>query len=204
MISSYQPSDRKITHPDVPYLLENFCGLVLTNLDHFKPTEPNTIIYAMGNIEPIYDCVTEINVIKEFSYNYNDEVNLIDAASLPLIINNVGVYFRNFFVPQNYFDLLQTAHEFQNLTESNKEGTSFRKGLYISKVTDDFQFHLLRYSTNLSGPTENFRDIDHYLVDTVNKISDQFFTNPAELNHILAQIYENNIKKARILSLEFY
>ena len=85
-------------------------------------------------------------------------------------------------------------HNFQSLTESNKMGSSYRKGIYLTKVVkenDYINFNLLRCSTNLDGPTDNFREIDNYIVDKVNKISKEYFKDSAELNHVLAQIYRN-------------
>jgi hypothetical protein len=81
------------------------------------------------------------------------------------------------------------------LTESNKEGVSYRKGLYITNVeqldNNDIKFNLLRCSTNLSGPTDNFHETDKEIITKVNNISKYFFEQKANLNHVLAQIYEN-------------
>jgi hypothetical protein len=69
----------------------------------------------------------------------------------------------------------------------------------------DMRFRLLRCSTNLSGPTDNFRAADHDVVGGVNSIAGHFFENPVELNHVLAQVYHNPVdtvsqkeKKAKI------
>jgi hypothetical protein len=127
------------------------------------------------------------------------------------------VYVRRQFCDRyNYFEKLIRTHEFQSLTESNKPGTSFRKGIYVTLATavtavvsaDDVaevaadskseakvgrHFHLLRCSSNLGGPTDSFREIDHLIVDTINETVQNFFDAAAPVNHVLAQVYENKI-----------
>lgn len=80
----------------------------------------------------------------------------------------------------------------------NLGGASLRQGIYLSdvqKISDDgIKFNLLRCSTNLSGPTDNFRPVDHEIIAAVNEISSQYFKKPAPLNHVLAQIYNNSVK----------
>ena len=180
------------------YILNNFCGRVLTNLDSLKEISPDAIVYLSGDIKQIPKISSKyiIYVIKEFSYDY-DTYPLIEAGKVPINIHNVGVYFRNFFESKNYFDLISTSHQFQRLTESTKADQAFRKGIYLSDVTESemgFHYNLLRCSTNLEGPTDNFREVDRVVIDEVNAISQQFFTEPVHLNHVLAQIYENKIK----------
>lgn len=112
-------------------------------------------------------------------------------------IYNVGYFFKNFFdSEQDYFNLIENSHHFQSLTESNKSGSAYRKGIYLTKVeknNDHVKFNLLRCSTNLDGPTDNLREIDNYIIEKVNKASKECFKDeiPAELNHVLAQIYNN-------------
>jgi len=87
-------------------------------------------------------------------------------------------------------------------------GTSYRKGLYITDVTksitsEDVYFKLLRCSTNLQGPTDNFRKIDHIIINKLNDTLKCLYKKPIELNHVLAQVYTNQIinnkqKKAAI------
>src|SRR5262249_29950946 len=95
----------------------------------------------------------------------------------------------------------------------NKAGQAFRKGIYLSRVqridagvdspsssgTAALRFNLLRGSSNLDGPTDNFRATDHEIVDGVQAVCDAFFEQSAELSHVLAQAYENTAQgKARI------
>lgn len=121
-------------------------------------------------------------------------------------IDNIGFYFENFFEEQQIFEKITRNHTFQSLTESNKIGNAYRKGLYISnvkKIKEEYTFNLLRCSTNFRGPTENFKDIDKYILQKVNDIRKQLYPSTVELNHVLAQIYYNHIinnkeKKAKI------
>lgn len=73
---------------------------------------------------------------------------------------------------------------------------AFRKGIYLSEVDtegDTSQFHLLRCSTNLSGPTLAFADEDRDILRKVNKLAEQNFEHQTHLNHVLAQVYENTV-----------
>ena len=114
---------------------------------------------------------------------------------VPISVHGVGVYYRRFFnLDLDLFNRISTEHTFQTLTESNKPGKAHRTGIYLTPVTqdgEDLHFHLLRCSTNLSGPTENFRATDRYIVDALNHEATCLFENQAPLNHVLAQIYHN-------------
>ena len=190
---------------------KNFCGIVYSDTESFTKHiyQPDTIIYMCGNIKKIideyYKNVLKVNNVKilvalEFSFNrdmYDNELyNVIYMGEIPLNINNVGVYFRNLF-SENYFNSINKEHKFQELTESNKPSNAFRKGIYLSEVenvnsTDnELNFNLLRCSSNLDGPTDNFRKTDNIIINQVNGISKSFFSEETKLNHVLAQIYEN-------------
>ena len=58
---------------------------------------------------------------------------------------------------------------------------------------DTSKFHLLRCSTNLDGPTLAFVDEDREILDQVNKLARRHFEQKTDLNHVLAQVYENSI-----------
>jgi len=178
------------------YIKKNFCGIVLTDTSDLDNYTDDTIIYICGNIEHCQLKNKKINVIKELSYNYNsDDYHLISLGQVPINVHNVGLYFRNLFDSEkDYFNLIKQEHKFQKLTESNKPSNAFRKGIYITKVqkdNDNLKFNLLRCSSNLDGPTDNFRETDNEIINTVNDISQHFFEEKVELNHVLAQIYEN-------------
>lgn len=185
------------------YIKQNFCGVVFESKTEFNShvVQPNTLIYLCGDIaDYLLDINIKINkfyVVREFSKNY-EEYHSISLGYVPINLYNTGVYFRDFFdSDKDYFNLLSGEHEYQDLTESNKGSKAFRKGIYLSKVEkledDEYRFKLLRCSSNLDGPTENFRTTDLSVVNSVNDISKMFFEQDVELNHVLAQIYENQI-----------
>jgi len=130
----------------------------------------------------------------------------LNGLNEPVNIHNVGIYFRNFFNDEtDYFNLLIKEHQFQSLTESNKPNNAFRKGIYLTNVKqegdDEYKFNLLRCSSNLDGPTDNFRETDLQIINKVTEAAKDFFDRPFNLNHVLAQVYENNVetnKKAKI------
>ncbi len=194
---------------DLNFIKTNFCGTVASSIDNLVP-EDTTNLYICGDLSQIHDKLKDLKfnkyIIKDFSSNYdgNEGYTQITAGQVPININNCGVYFRNFFDNKDYFDLLKGEHEFQSLTESNKPGNAFRKGIYLSKVEQndtktETTFNLLRCSSNLDGPTDNFRQTDNEIITAVNNVAADFFDNPAPLNHVLAQVYENTgNKKAKI------
>jgi hypothetical protein len=113
----------------------------------------------------------------------------------PIVLHGVGVYYRRFFDSGlDYFNQIQAEHTFQSLTESTKPSKAHRTGIYLTSVkkdAEDLHFRLLRCSSNLSGPTENFRSTDRHIVDALNQEASYLFQNQAPLNHVLAQIYHN-------------
>lgn len=206
--------DDRIDDFDFTFLIENFCGRVIRFNE--MNIESNIIIYMTGNIQNIYhsikDKCTESDcrfyAIEPFSYNFSNEshVNKINYGFVPINVHNLGIYFRNLF--DNYYDNICDEHSFSELTESNKPNNAFRKGVYLSnvkKIDDAYEFNLLRCSTNFHFPTENFRSTEHKIINVLNDICSYYFEKPFDLNHVLAQIYENKMvdnreKKARISS----
>lgn len=192
-------------------LKQTFFGIVMDCCEPGITIAPNVNVYLTGNIAKIYQdapiiaSASAINVIKELSNNYDansEEYSVVNLGEVPINIANVGIYFRKFFSDKNYFDLIQNRHHFVALTESNKPNLALRRGIYLSKVTetdDGIEYNLLRCSSNLDGPTDNFRDVDTEIITQVNLALEQLMSNPAPINHVLAQIYYNNTKtKARI------
>ena len=185
------------------YIKQHFAGIVFESEAEFKShvIQPNTLIYLCGDIADylLDDNIkaSKFYIVREFSKNY-EGYHSISLGGIPINYNSTGVYFRDFFdSDKDYFNLLSGEHEYQDLTESNKGSKAFRKGIYLSKVEkledDEYKFNLLRCSSNLDGPTENFRTTDLSVVGSVNSISKWFFEQDTELNHVLAQIYENQI-----------
>lgn len=204
---------------EIEYLKKHFCGLVYENSNFLNniDTYNNLLLYLTGNIEQINlpkNSNITIYIIKQLSYNiYLDHKHeIIDINSVPINIHNVGVFIEQFFDHnKDYFKLIENEHTFQNLTESNKDGIALRTGIYLSRITkqtdDNLKFNILRCSTNLDGTTEGFRETDNEIVNSVNHIASFFFDQKTDLNHVLAQIYENRVmtennkrreKKARI------
>ncbi|MFK3872135.1 hypothetical protein [Pseudoalteromonas rhizosphaerae] len=203
-------TDQNSSDANLNYLLTHFCGTTTTCAADITCVNDAQRIYVIGDLAKLDSCFNEhveLLVIKEFSLNIepisNATLTTISHGQVPLNIHNAGVYYRKLFSDESdYFSKIKTEHDFQQLTESNKPSTALRKGIYISKVTqthansDDEQlhFHLLRCSSNLTGATDNLRETDHHVVNVVNEAAKYDFTQPTDLNHVLAQIYENKAK----------
>ncbi len=200
---------------------KNFCGAVLKDSQPFEKNAVATGVVFCGNvgrfrqeIETPFD-KNDMLIISDLSYNFEQHDRVVSVGEIPINIHGVGLYFRKLFGWESgYFDEIVQSHRFQKLTESNKPGSSYRTGIYLSKVEpgkvpDELRFDLLRCSTNLDGPTENFRKVDDRILAKVNEQASRYFSNAATFNHVLAQIYENSSlvtekvtreKKARISS----
>ena len=122
-------------------------------------------------------------------------------------IKDIGFYYQNLFGDKDYFTPFLGAHKPQSLTESDKPDKAYRKGVYLSEVTVDdeksLHFNLLRCSSNLHGPTENFSDTDREILGIAQAEAVKHYPGSAKLNHVLAQIYYNHVinnrdKRAKI------
>jgi hypothetical protein len=208
---------------ELKFIRENFCGNRHDDINSFllsnSSNDPNSIVYLCGNIREIYSLIKtlknhQVYVIKELSVEYDESLyneqsdfkyQIISSGALPINIFNLGVYFRKLFDEnsKNYFADLVKEHQFQVLTDSNKESNAFRKGIYLTNVErtvkedglSETSFNLLRCSSNLKGPTDNFRRTDHEIINHLNATSTHFFESAYEFNHVLAQIYENHVVK---------
>ncbi|MFJ9607357.1 hypothetical protein ACIRS1_13570 [Kitasatospora sp. NPDC101176] len=138
-------------------------------------------------------------VVRELSHGCRGDADApwtpVGLGRVPVRVHGVGVYYPRFFEPDaDHFGRIRAEHAFQSLTESTKPGTAHRSGIYLTPVTqdrDELHFRLLRCSTNLSGPTENFRPTDTHIVEALNREAADVFRGQAPLNHVLAQIYHN-------------
>ncbi len=160
-------------------------------------------VYLCGDVSGISDrqlrAAAQVFVIRELSHGHREDVGtpwtLVDVGRVPIRVHGAGVYYRRFFeLDADHFERIRAEHAFQSLTESTKPGSAHRSGIYLTPVTrhgDELHFRLLRCSTNLSGPTENFRPTDAHIVEALNREADAVFRNHAPLNHVLAQIYHN-------------
>jgi len=188
------------------YLKTNFNGRIVNHFSEIKNTEKGTRIYVIGDIKLLNTDAKDVLIIKEFSFNYDDihtdKYKIIDEGQVPINIHNAGVFYRQFFKEDNYFSKVEKEHQFQHLTESTKQSVALRKGIYLSKITkkesdkneEQLHFKLLRCSSNLTGPTDNFRATDTHIVNTINEAVQYDFDKNTELNHVLSQIYENKKK----------
>ncbi len=186
--------------------IEDFCGstIALDDLSSGVPSFHQKTVYLSGDISKIglhnLSTAERIFVIRELSHGYNEDDDgntwkLANLGRVPILVHGVGVYYRRFFdLGFDVFNRICTEHAFQSLTESNKPGKAHRTGIYLTPIEQesaDLHFRLLRCSTNLSGPTDNFRAIDRHIVDALNQEAAFIFQNQAPLNHVLAQIYHN-------------
>jgi hypothetical protein len=188
------------------YTIENFCGTVVKSFSEIQTPFDNKKIYVCGDLDELENSTNKLHIIKELSFNYEncnrENFYITDLGKVPILISNAGVYFRDIF--DNYFDKIKSEHLFQHLTESNKESVALRKGIYLTEVSKEenaenaenevLHYRLLRCSSNFTGPTDNFRETDHIIIDTLNDAVKYNFEDETKVNHVLVQIYENKVK----------
>ncbi|MCX5231821.1 hypothetical protein ABZY16_38540 [Streptomyces sp. NPDC006553] len=191
-------------------VVRDFFGSAITpeDLASGSPGIAGRTVYLCGDVSGIDSCrlqaAERVFVIRELSHGYHGNVDapwpLVDLGRVPIRVHGAGVYYRRFFdLDADHFGRIGAEHAFQSLTESTKSGTAHRSGIYLTPVTQDgdaLRFHLLRCSTNLSGPTESFRPTDTDIVEALNHEAATVFRNHAPLNHVLAQIYHNTLATA--------
>ncbi len=193
---------------DLKYLKENFCGVVINELPEDLSIYKNEKIYACGDINGIDTHKSIIHIIKDVSVNYKELLSKenykeVELGAVPIVINETGVFLRQLFNEENYFEKIESEHEFQELTESNKNSTALRKGIYLTEITKEenkkreevLNFNLLRCSSNLTGASDNFRETDRQIINSLNEIIKYTFEEETNLNHVLAQIYQNKKKE---------
>ncbi|WP_173092137.1 hypothetical protein [Actinomadura verrucosospora] len=186
-------------------LIRDFFGSTVTQEDLASGSADvaQKTVYLCGDVSGIsgrhLHAAARVFVIRELSHGYREDVDepwpLVGSGQVPIRVHGAGVYYRRFFdLDSDHFNRIRAEHAFQSLTESTKPGTAHRSGIYLTPVTrngDELHFRLLRCSTNLSGPTEGFRQTDTSIVEALNREAATVFRNQAPLNHVLAQIYHN-------------
>ncbi|CAL9616357.1 hypothetical protein SUDANB121_05763 [Nocardiopsis dassonvillei] len=186
-------------------LARDFFGSVITpeDLASGPPDLAHKTVYLCGDVSGIsvrrLRTAARVFVVRDLSHGHHgggDEPwTPVDPGRVPIRVHGAGVYYRRFFDPgADHFGRIRAEHEFQSLTESTKPGKAHRSGIYLTPVTregDELHFRLLRCSTNLSGPTEDFRPTDTAIVEALNREAATVFRDQAPLNHVLAQIYHN-------------
>lgn len=191
---------------ELHYLTENFCGSVIKDFSEIKLSLGEKRIYVCGDIDQLKNESQTFFVIKELSVNYENyigrNIHLITLGKVPILVSNAGVYYRDMFDNGDYFNTIKSEHIFQHLTESNKDSKALRTGIYLTEVLKEkteadeelLHYRLLRCSSNFTGPTDNFRDTDHEIINGLNDAISYTFEEETKLNHVLVQIYENKIK----------
>ncbi|MFY0533197.1 hypothetical protein [Nannocystis pusilla] len=183
--------------------LDGFAGAVITDPSAGLPDLAGKAVYLRGDVSKAagldLSAASRVLTIREGSHG--DAAGdlaawpVVGLGRVPIHVHGLGVYYRCFFDPEvDYVAQIRGEHTFQSLTESTKPGTAHRTGIYLSPVRqerDALHFRLLRCSTNLSGPTDNFRSTDRHVVDSLNQEAALVFSGAAPLNHVLAQIYHN-------------
>lgn len=185
---------------DAEELTKHFLGSIHRSNSQLPSCDQKTV-YLAGDFSrsmPLdLSAAKRVFVIDELSENVpvHSTWDSIRLGQVPLSVHGMGVLYPEFFDPEiDYFQRIQTEHEFQSLTESTKPGVAHRTGIYLTPVTklgEDLHFRLLRCSSNFSGPTENFRATDSEIVETLNSSADKVFQHHSPMNHVLAQIYHN-------------
>ena len=182
--------------------VDGFAGMVVTEPSAGLPDLAGKAVYLCGDVSKAaaldLSAASRVLVIREGSYN-DAEGHLgwpvVGLGRVPIHVHGLGVYYRCFFDPEvDHVARIRGEHTFQSLTESTKPGSAHRTGIYLTPVRqerDGLHFRLLRCSTNLSGPTDNFRATDRHIVDAINHEAALVFSGAAPLNHVLAQIYPN-------------
>lgn len=182
--------------------VDGFAGAVVTDPARI-PDLAGKSVYLRGDVSKAaaldLSAASRVLVIREGSHGFAAEDlapwPVVGLGRVPIDVHGRGVYYRGFFDPEaDYVARIRGEHTFQTLTESTKPGTAHRTGIYLTPVRkqgDALHFRLLRCSTNLSGPTDDFRATDRHIVDALNQEAARVFSGAAPLNHVLAQLYHN-------------
>lgn len=181
----------------------HFCGEVVTSMANIKNDDQRQI-YVCGDISQLNDEIEQVLILGEFSTNFEARVertgcSLVSVGQVPVLVHDLGVFFKRFFTEDNLFERIQEEHAFQQLTESTKQSKARRTGIYLTDIVQEFvpddgevlHYRLLRCSSNLTGPTDNLRTTDKMIVNAINDAARNVFEQPPNLNHVLAQVYEN-------------
>lgn len=191
---------------DVQALAAEFFGTV-----HREPVSAADLsgkrVYACGDLTDLSLPGASVVAIRGLATNVPAGISEVTPGQVPRDVHGLGVLFPRFFEEDDLFERIVSEHTFQHLTESNKPSVALRRGIYLTDVAareDGLHFRLMRCSSNLTGPTDNLRTTDRAILAALNREATRLFTAPVDLNHVLAQIYDNHRsegnkqKKARI------
>lgn len=174
-------------------LAEHFFGRVVREV----PAATAAPLYVCGNVRDTA-LPPGARVIEDLSNGFEAlgaGVERVRAGQVPRSVHGLGVLYPAYFGDSDLFASIAAEHEFQALTESTKPSHALRTAIYLSDVQrrdDGLHFHLLRCSSNLAGPTDNFRPTDRRILNLLNASVEALFERPVRLNHVLAQIYRND------------
>lgn len=201
--------ERLYFETELEFLKNNFAGHIISLSESQTFSFEGKEIYICGNISTIIKKCDfknqNVYMIDELSYNYDVDqihkydIHIISSCILPLHVHHVGILFKQYFPKEDFFGKISREHQFQPLTESSKQSKAYRKGIYLSKVSQDskmktvLRYSLLRCSTNFDWPTENFGTTDMNILEHVNRTTNHFLREKVCLNHVLAQIYQNKL-----------
>ncbi len=190
-----------LSPPGDERLIDDFAGTVVGDPSAGLPDLAGKAVYLWGDLSRAaaldLSAASRVLVIREGSDSDAELAPwpVVGPGRVPIDVHGLGVYYRRFFDPEiDYIGRIRGEHTFQSLTESTKPGTAHRTGIYLTPVRserDGLHFRLLRCSTNLSGPTDDFRSTDQHIVDALNQEAALVFSGAAPLNHVLAQVYHN-------------
>lgn len=163
---------------------------IISDFILFEDDDVNLSIVQIDGKEHI-----TFNVMKISVENPTSNIECVRYGRVPINVAGIGIYVRECYDDTvDWFGHISMDHQFQNLTEGNKDGVAYRTGIYITpvkQVHSGLEFCLLRCSSNFTGGTDNFSGFDRRIVDIAQTIGDHSFEQKVELNHILAQIYWN-------------
>jgi hypothetical protein len=185
-----------------------FAGTILSTFPTMHPG-PDAHVYATGDMSFLPAAFIVATDAPPCPYPYTWVDTHLVTSLLPRVIPELGtavLYPAGFPNHEHLFGTIMGSHTFHALTESNKPAdTSLRRGVYITRVDKSTgMYKLLRCSTNLSGPTEDFAAVDEFIAHTVNGFVRANYDHAAEVDHVLAQVYHNHVtdnskhRKARI------
>ncbi len=190
-------------HGALGRVLEGFCGVVVRSAEELVGP-PEASLYVCGDLSRMPGGLGRVRVVRELStggevWPDGVEAEVVGVGRVPLLVHGAGVFFPRFFEERDLFTRVQDEHEFQELTESTKKSKALRTGIYLTDVAQEvdgdgeevLRYRLLRCSSNLTGPTDNFRATDRMIMDGINAAASEVFDDETELNHVLAQVYTN-------------
>ncbi|WP_294232374.1 hypothetical protein [uncultured Chryseobacterium sp.] len=114
-------NNRQEINQEIQYLIDNFCGTVA---DDFSAGFKDKKIYICGDLNNLTESTYFLHVIKELSVNYEniheDQYEILNLGTVPVIISNAGVYFRKLFQEENIFNPNTNFRSLQNLIKKQK------------------------------------------------------------------------------------